>query len=241
MAAQMGHPRFDPHGDPIPTAGGEILPPAGPAADRAATRTCWARSSTSKTSPRRSTPSWWPKGCTRGCGSGSTNRRRERIRFEADAEEHVLAPSSPPTSRCRLAAGRRDGRALRATLRPASWARGAEVVSISRSARPRAPPHARPRADPRHRVSAEMRSPAVTRPAIASAAPSSRCAVSRPTRSRSSDRVEPNREPSRRTAPPARPTTSPTWSSSAWTWRTGTTSWPWPATRTPARAPSSTP
>jgi DtxR family Mn-dependent transcriptional regulator len=29
LAARMGHPRFDPHGDPIPTAGGEIGPRRG--------------------------------------------------------------------------------------------------------------------------------------------------------------------------------------------------------------------
>lgn len=29
LDAQMGHPRYDPHGDPIPTVGGELPPPAG--------------------------------------------------------------------------------------------------------------------------------------------------------------------------------------------------------------------
>ena len=29
LDARMGHPRFDPHGDPIPTADGELPPPAG--------------------------------------------------------------------------------------------------------------------------------------------------------------------------------------------------------------------
>ena len=29
LAARMGHPRFDPHGDPIPTAEGELPPPRG--------------------------------------------------------------------------------------------------------------------------------------------------------------------------------------------------------------------
>ena len=29
LSARLGHPRFDPHGDPIPTASGEIPPPAG--------------------------------------------------------------------------------------------------------------------------------------------------------------------------------------------------------------------
>jgi len=29
LAARMGNPHFDPHGDPIPTAGGEIAPPRG--------------------------------------------------------------------------------------------------------------------------------------------------------------------------------------------------------------------
>jgi DtxR family Mn-dependent transcriptional regulator len=31
LATRMGHPRFDPHGDPIPTAGGEIAPRRGQA------------------------------------------------------------------------------------------------------------------------------------------------------------------------------------------------------------------
>lgn len=31
LARRLGHPRFDPHGDPIPTAAGEVVPPRGAA------------------------------------------------------------------------------------------------------------------------------------------------------------------------------------------------------------------
>ncbi len=61
LTARLGNPAYDPHGDPIPRPGGELIPHGGePLAtlepDRRRASSIW------KTSRRRSMPSWWPKG-----------------------------------------------------------------------------------------------------------------------------------------------------------------------------------
>jgi DtxR family Mn-dependent transcriptional regulator len=76
LSASMGHPRYDPHGDPIPTAGGEIVPPQG--------------------RPEDEPPAVYAQLVAEGLHPGMRVRVNEvsarRIRFEADAQEHVLAP-----------------------------------------------------------------------------------------------------------------------------------------------------
>ncbi|MEE9562004.1 MAG: FeoA domain-containing protein, partial [Thermoanaerobaculia bacterium] len=91
LAARMGHPRYDPHGDPIPTAGGEIAPPQGrpltelPPGELAEI-----------VHVEDEPPAVYAQLVAEGLHPGMRVRVNEvspqRIRFEADAQEHVLAP-----------------------------------------------------------------------------------------------------------------------------------------------------
>jgi len=102
LSARMGHPRYDPHGDPIPTPDGEVasprgrhlpdLPPGRPAeivhiGDE----------------PEAVYAQLVAEGLHLGMRVRVLEVSPRRIRFEADAEEHVLAPVPwwPPTSRWR--------------------------------------------------------------------------------------------------------------------------------------------
>jgi DtxR family Mn-dependent transcriptional regulator len=91
LSASMGHPRYDPHGDPIPTAGGEIVPPQGrpltelPPGELAEI-----------VHVEDEPPAVYAQLVAEGLHPGMRVRVNEvsarRIRFEADAQEHVLAP-----------------------------------------------------------------------------------------------------------------------------------------------------
>ncbi|MGB3562242.1 MAG: FeoA domain-containing protein [Thermoanaerobaculia bacterium] len=91
LSASMGHPRYDPHGDPIPTAGGEIVPPQGrpltelPPGELAEI-----------VHVEDEPPAIYAQLVAEGLHPGMRVRVNEaspqRLRFEADAQEHVLAP-----------------------------------------------------------------------------------------------------------------------------------------------------
>ena len=91
LSASLGHPRFDPHGDPIPTSGGEIAAPEGipltelPEGDLAEV-----------VHIEDEPPAIYAQLVAEGLEPGMRIRVLEaspqRIRFEANAEEHVLAP-----------------------------------------------------------------------------------------------------------------------------------------------------
>jgi DtxR family Mn-dependent transcriptional regulator len=91
LAASLGHPRFDPHGDPIPTSSGEIISlqgrpltelPIGKLAEivhvEDEPEAVYAQLLAERLHP--------------GMRVRVNEISAERIRFEADAEEHVLAP-----------------------------------------------------------------------------------------------------------------------------------------------------
>lgn len=92
LAARMGHPRFDPHGDPIPTASGEIVPPRGrPLTEFETGKLAWIVHVEDEPDPV------YAQLLAEGLHPGMWIRVLESsprvIRLEADAEEHVLAPA----------------------------------------------------------------------------------------------------------------------------------------------------
>lgn len=160
MAAQMGHPRFDPHGDPIPTAEGEILPPHGiPLTDLGLDRL--AEIVHVEDEPEAVYAQLVAAGLHPGMRVQILESSPERIRFVADAEEHVLAPVL--AANLSVVALPREEQMVGPHERLSALEPGesARVVSISPSLRP----HERRRMldlglIPGTAVEAELRSPA---------------------------------------------------------------------------------
>jgi len=91
LAAQMGNPRFDPHGDPIPTAAGELPKPKGQPL------TSLAQGDVAEIIHIEDEPAIvYAQIVAQGLSPGMRIRvlasTKERIRFEADGVENVLAP-----------------------------------------------------------------------------------------------------------------------------------------------------
>jgi DtxR family Mn-dependent transcriptional regulator len=91
LAERMGHPRFDPHGDPIPTSTGEIAPPRGqPLNDlRPGERATIVHV---EDEPAAVYAQLVAQGIEPLMTVGVLEVSGERIRFELDGDEHVLAP-----------------------------------------------------------------------------------------------------------------------------------------------------
>lgn len=91
LAARMGHPRYDPHGDPIPTAEGELPPFRGqpltelPAGKHGAIAHV-------EDEPREIYAQIVAEELHPGMRVEMVEVGPERVRFWADGEEHVLAP-----------------------------------------------------------------------------------------------------------------------------------------------------
>jgi len=186
LAARMGHPSHDPHGDPIPTAGGEIGPPRGMPLTELAIGEL-AEIVHIEDEPEAIYAQLVAEGLHPGMRVRVNESTPRRVRFEADARSTSWRRFSPPTFRCCPCRRKRRWRG-RSSACPAwpsasaagSWrwrrrcaARSAAVCSTWASFRA-----------PRSRRSCAV--PAATRRATPSAAPSSPCGASRPTRSRSS-------------------------------------------------------
>jgi DtxR family Mn-dependent transcriptional regulator len=92
LAARLGHPRYDPHGDPIPTARGEIpaLGDAVPLSEFPADRI--ARIVHVEDEPAASYAQLVAAGIHPGMEIRVTEAGPVRIRFWAGGDEHVLAP-----------------------------------------------------------------------------------------------------------------------------------------------------
>ncbi len=91
LSASLGHPRFDPHGDPIPTAAGEIAPLEGrPLTDLAVGEL--AEIVHVEDEPDAIYAQLVAEGLYPGMRVRVIESGPQRIAFEADAEEHVLAP-----------------------------------------------------------------------------------------------------------------------------------------------------
>jgi DtxR family Mn-dependent transcriptional regulator len=91
LSASMGHPRFDPHGDPIPTSWGEIAPPQGSPLTELALGEL-AEIVHVEDEPQAIYAQLVAEGLHPGMRVRVNESTPRRIRFEADAEEHVLAP-----------------------------------------------------------------------------------------------------------------------------------------------------
>ncbi|OGG43518.1 MAG: hypothetical protein A3F84_29605 [Candidatus Handelsmanbacteria bacterium RIFCSPLOWO2_12_FULL_64_10] len=91
LAEQMGHPIYDPHGDPIPTASGEIAPRRGqplttlPVGELAAVVHI-------EDEPEAVYAQLVAEGLNPGMRVQVSEVSPERIRFWGDGDEHVLAP-----------------------------------------------------------------------------------------------------------------------------------------------------
>jgi DtxR family Mn-dependent transcriptional regulator len=91
LSASMSHPRFDPHGDPIPTAAGEIAPPAGRPLTELGIGEL-AEIVHVEDEPEAVYAQLVAEGLHLGMRVRLDEATPQRIRFEVDAEEHVLAP-----------------------------------------------------------------------------------------------------------------------------------------------------
>jgi DtxR family Mn-dependent transcriptional regulator len=91
LSESMGHPLYDPHGDPIPTASGDIAPPLGRPLTELENGEL-AEIVHVEDEP----PAVYAQLVAEGLHPGMRVRVNEstpqRVRFEANAEEHVLAP-----------------------------------------------------------------------------------------------------------------------------------------------------
>jgi DtxR family Mn-dependent transcriptional regulator len=91
LSARLGHPRYDPHGDPIPTAAGEIVPPQGKPLTELPVGEL-AEIVHVEDEPAAIYAQLVAEGLHPGMRIRLLESSPRRIRFEADAEEHVLAP-----------------------------------------------------------------------------------------------------------------------------------------------------
>ena len=91
LSARMGDPLYDPHGDPMPTAGGEIEAPAGQPLTALPIGEL-AEIVHVEDEPPAIYAQLVAEGLVPGMRIQVLNASSKRIRFEADAEEHVLAP-----------------------------------------------------------------------------------------------------------------------------------------------------
>jgi len=87
----MGEPRYDPHGDPIPTADGEIAPRRGqPLSELAAGEV--GEIVHIEDEPASVYAQLVAEGLYPGMRVRLLEKTPQRVRFEGEAEEHVLAP-----------------------------------------------------------------------------------------------------------------------------------------------------
>ena len=91
LAVLMGEPRYDPHGDPIPTANGEIAPRRGKPLSELAVGDV-AEIVHIEDEPASIYAQLVAEGLYPGMRVRLLERTPQRVRFEADADEHVLAP-----------------------------------------------------------------------------------------------------------------------------------------------------
>ena len=134
LAARMGYPRFDPHGDPIPTAQGEIAPPRGrPLTEFAAGDL--VEIVHVEDEPQVVYAQILAEGLHPGMRARVMDTSPQSVRFETYGEEHVLAPvvatnlSAVPLSPEQKVEALHE---LLASLKPGEKA---EVVGISTACR----------------------------------------------------------------------------------------------------------
>ncbi|MEZ4860914.1 MAG: metal-dependent transcriptional regulator [Caldilineaceae bacterium] len=92
LSAELGHPRFDPHGDPIPTAGGELIATRDWQTLAALPLNQPARIVHLEDEPATIYAQLLAEGLHLGMQIIVTDRTEQRIRFWGDGDDHVLAP-----------------------------------------------------------------------------------------------------------------------------------------------------
>ena len=159
LSARLGHPRYDPHGDPIPTEGGEIIPRRGmPLTDLEVGEL--AEIVHLEDEPRAVYAQLVAEGLHPGMRVRVNESTPNRLTFEADAEERVLAPVlAANISVDRLSRDEEMGD-VRERLADLSMGETAEVLGFTANCRG---PERRRMLDlgliPGTRVRAEIRSP----------------------------------------------------------------------------------
>jgi DtxR family transcriptional regulator, Mn-dependent transcriptional regulator len=91
LAAQLGHPTYDPHGDPIPGAAGEFTADTGQPLNAAAPDTP-VRITHIEDEPDTIYAQLCAEGLRPGMRAWIMEKTPQRIRFWADGSEHILAP-----------------------------------------------------------------------------------------------------------------------------------------------------
>lgn len=91
MAASLGHPRFDPHGTPIPTASGDLPSARGQTLTRLAPNLC-AGITHVKDEPKATYQQLVARGLVVGVIVRVLDLAADRIRLDVDGEEQALAP-----------------------------------------------------------------------------------------------------------------------------------------------------
>jgi len=91
LSARMGHPLYDPHGDPIPTAAGDIAPALGSPLTELPIGEL-AEIIHVEDEPEAVYAQLVAEGLHPGMRVRVNESTPQRVSFEADAEEHVLAP-----------------------------------------------------------------------------------------------------------------------------------------------------
>ncbi len=91
LAARMGHPVYDPHGDPIPTVDGDIRPPEGRPLSQMPVGEI-GEIVHIEDEPDAIYAQIVAAGLHPGMRVRVNEVSPQRVRFEADAEEHILAP-----------------------------------------------------------------------------------------------------------------------------------------------------
>lgn len=134
LAAQMGNPRFDPHGDPIPTATGDVPARRGVPLSQAP-----AGNPMEIVHVEDEPPAVYAQIVALGLGPGQRLRVLEsspmRIRFEADGNEHILAPVAAGNITVLPLAAEPQAELPSATLASLAPGRSALVAGISRRCR----------------------------------------------------------------------------------------------------------
>lgn len=92
LAAELGHPPFDPHGDPIPSASGDLQPPAHWQTLTALPLNQPARIVHLEDEPATVYAQLLAEGLHLGMQVLITERTAQRLCFWGDGDEHVLAP-----------------------------------------------------------------------------------------------------------------------------------------------------
>lgn len=134
LAATLGHPRYDPHGDPIPLASGELPPHQGVPLTQLQPDQV-AEIVHLEDEPDAVFAQIVAAGLTPGMRVRLIERSPKRLRFEADAEEVVLAPVV--AANVTVLPVEQPAAPLAATTRLSAIAPGesAEVVALAASCR----------------------------------------------------------------------------------------------------------